>query len=46
MTAKIIDGKDFWMNPTEVNKRLLARNKKLKGPKEAKKALLKPKKSA
>lgn len=43
---KIIDGKDFWMNPTEVNKRLLNRNKKLKGPKEAKKALLKPKKSA
>ena len=43
---KIIDGKDFWMNPTEVNKRLLKKNKKLKGPKEAKKALLKPKKSA
>ena len=43
---KIIDGKDFWMNPTEVNKRLLARNKKAKGPKEGKKALLKDKKTA
>ena len=43
---KIIDGKDFWMNPIEVNKRLIARNKKLKGPKENKKALLKDRKTA
>ena len=42
----MIDGKDFWMNPAEVNKRLLDRNKKLKGPKTAKKALLRQKKSA
>ena len=42
---KIIDGKDFWMNPNEVEKRLEARNKKLKGPKGSKKALLSSKKS-
>ena len=42
---KIIDGKDFWMNPNEVEKRLEARNKKLKGPKGSKKALLSNKKS-
>lgn len=42
----MINGKDFWMNPAEVNKRLLARNKKLKGPKTKEKALLRQRKSA
>jgi len=42
----MIDGKDFWMNPAEVNKRLVDRNKKLKGPKTSKKALLRPKKAS
>ena len=42
----IIDGKDFWMNPGEVEKRLEARNKKAKGPKGPKRALQKDKKTA
>ena len=46
---EIVDGKDLWMNPAEVKKRLEARNKaheKGKGPKRTKKALLRGKKSA
>jgi len=43
---EMIDGKDFWMNPAEVNKRLEARNKKLSGPKTKQKALLRPKKAS
>ncbi len=43
---EIIGGKDYWMNPAEVNKRLEARNKKLRGPKTEKKALLKPSKTS
>ena len=46
---EIVDGKDLWMNPAEVKKRLEARNKaheKSKGPKRTKKALLRGKKSA
>ena len=42
---EIVDGKDLWMNPAEVKKRLEDRNKKAqkaKGPKKAKKSLLKP----
>ena len=42
----MIDGKDLWMNPAEVNKRLEARNKKLRGPKSKQKALLRPKKAS
>jgi len=42
----IIDGKDFWMNPVEVEKRLEVRNKKIKGPKGSKKALLSKQKSS
>lgn len=42
----IIDGKDFWMNPGEVEKRLEARNKKAKGPKTTKKPLQKVKKAS
>ena len=41
----IVDGKDFWMNPSEVHKRLEKRNK-LKGPKGKQKALLSPKKAS
>ena len=40
---EIVDGKDLWMNPAEVKKRLEERNKKAqksKGPKKPKKALL------
>ena len=40
---EIVDGKDLWMNPAEVKKRLEDRNKKAqksKGPKKPKKALL------
>ena len=43
---EMIDGKDFWMNPAEVNKRLEARNKKLSVPKGRQKALLRPKKAS
>ena len=44
----MIDGKDLWMNPAEVGKRLEKRNKlalKGKGPKKKEKALLSPKKT-
>ena len=44
----MIDGKDLWMNPAEVGKRLDKRNKlalKGKGPKKKEKALLSPKKT-
>jgi len=41
----MIEGKDFWMNPAQVTKRLEARNKKLRGPKGKQKALLRQKKS-
>tara|TARA_X000000368_G_scaffold405591_1_gene382883 strand:+ start:92 stop:694 length:603 start_codon:yes stop_codon:yes gene_type:complete len=44
--TEMIGGKDFWMNPAEVNKRLEARNKKLRGPKSKQKALLRPKKAS
>ena len=43
---EMIDGKDFWMIPAEVNKRLEARNKKLSVPKGRQKALLRPKKAS
>ena len=41
---ELCEGKDFWMNPAEVNKRLEARNNKFRGPKTSKKALLRGKK--
>ena len=43
---ELCEGKDFWMNPAEVNKRLEARNKKFRGPKTSKKALLRGKKAS
>ena len=42
----MINGKDVWMNPGEVNKRLEARNNKLRGPKKKEKALLRGKKAS
>jgi|21_taG_2_1085346.scaffolds.fasta_scaffold06509_8 ATP-dependent protease ClpP protease subunit len=45
----MIDGKDLWMNPAEVGKRLEKRNnlaKKARGPKKKQKALLSPTKAS
>ena len=47
--SAMIDGKDLWMNPAEVGKRLETRNdlaKKSKGPKKKQKSLLSPKKAS
>jgi len=47
--SAMIDGKDLWMNPAEVGKRLENRNtlaKKSKGPKKTQKSLLSPKKAS